>query len=177
MKKWVLCIVLSSFLPVLLWGEARALGVNVTPSPFDLAGAGSTMLIQVNVEDVSDLGGLEFKLSFDPSVLTIQNQSKVVEGAFLSGALVWRKDIGTPGLLKYGATVDPGANGSGTLVQITFTVLDHEACAQLSLQDVVLVDTSIPPNKLTLDSVRNAIAEGCGLAKTIMTIVLNVLLK
>jgi len=173
MKKRILGIVLSLFLPLFLWGEAGALAVKVAPSPFDLAGAGSTILIQVNVEDVSDLGGLEFKLSFNSSVLEIRNQSDVVEGSFLSGALVWRKDISTPGLLKYGATVDPGASGSGTLVEIAFTVLDPDACAHLSLQDVVLVDSSNPPDRLNLDSVQNAIAQGCGIAKMILTIVLN----
>jgi len=172
MKKWVLGVALFLLLPPMWLGESQALSVKIAPSLFDLAGAGSTVVIQVNIEDVSDLGGLEFKLAFNPSVLDILSASDVVEGAFLSEALVWRKDISTPGLLKYGATMDSAANGSGTLVEITFAVLNHDACTRLQLQEVVLVDTSIPPNKLEIDSIGNGLSEKC---KSIVTIFTNIL--
>jgi hypothetical protein len=156
-----------------LWGRAEALTVKVSPSLFDLANAGSTILIRVNVENVTDLGGLEFKVSFDSSVLVIPTTSQVVEGTFLSGALVWRKDISTPGQLKYGATLDSGVSGSGTLIEITFTVLDPNACERISLYDVKLVDSSIPPNELDVDSVKSGIARKCGAAVTVITSMLN----
>ena len=171
MKKRFYYAVLALFLLPCLLGRAEALNVKVNPPLLDLAAAGSTLLIQVNIEDVSDLGGLEFKLSFNPSVLGIGNQSQVVEGAFLSGAQVWRKDISTPGIFKYGATITPGAGGSGTLVEISFDVLDTLGCTRVGLYDLVLSDTSF--NRLDVDSVQNATAQRCGGILTV--IILNVL--
>jgi hypothetical protein len=83
--------------------------------------------ITVVVEDVVNLGAFEFKLAFDPAVLSFAD---VVEGPFLSssGRLVECLDpsIEPASVLFRCVTLGPeppGADGSGTLAIVTFELV------------------------------------------------------
>ena len=105
------------------------------------AGVGDTFLIDINVENVSDLYGFEFKLSYDTGVLDALN---ITEGPFLkSGGPTFKAKMEineTTGTIYVAITlyeVEQGVNGSGTLVTIKFKAASSGK-SLLHLYDTIL---------------------------------------
>jgi len=112
------------------------------------AGVGDTFLIDINVENVSDLYGFEFKLSYDTGVLDALN---ITEGPFLkSGGPTFKAKMEineTTGTIYVVITLYEtkiGITGSGTLVTITFNATSLGE-SRLNLYDTILGNSKGEP--------------------------------
>jgi len=133
--------------------------VYVSPKEQVIDSLNESFIVNVNICNVLDLYGYEFKLFYNSSVL---NGSQVIEGPFLNSTgkdtffwvvafndhynsthgIVWVDSCLTGDVL--------GVNGNGTLITIKFKSLAIGS-SQLSLNDVKLVDSrknSIPCQSL-----------------------------
>jgi hypothetical protein len=116
----------------------------VNPSTIT-ATAGETFIINVNISEVIDLYGWEFKLKWNSSVLDALN---VTEGEFLnsSGDTYFQSIINnTLGCILVDCTLIgaiPGVNGSGRLASVEFRVEEAEESI-LDLNDTKLVNSSV----------------------------------
>jgi len=104
---------------------AAVLSVSASPNP---AIVGSTVDLSVLIDDVSDLYGYQFSLSFDPTVL---RATAVTEGDFLATGGATSAGVGgidnATGAVSYvyNLLLGPGAgvSGGGTLAHIRFDVI------------------------------------------------------
>ena len=126
---------------------AEALTLKISPSQKTLPDVGSTFDVNVEIEDVSDLGGFEFDLVYPPSIVTIEDGADVSLGDFLESTGRTASELGpeidnTAGTLTFGAFSygDAGASGTGVLATITFTVQSRQD-GTLDLQDATVSDT------------------------------------
>ncbi len=86
---------------------------------------GSTVTVQVMVNNVTNLGAYEFELSFDPAIISYVS---VGNGDFLSSTgrtVSCPSPILTAGSVRFGCVSQgsspPAPNGSGVLATLTFT--------------------------------------------------------
>lgn len=130
--------------------------LGLYPSAFAGIGyiPGTTFVVNVNVTDVNDLFGYEFKLAYDTSLLTATSSTP---GAFFptpnsnpndGNAWLLKNEINDGlGYVWYAVTLDAGTpsgnSGNGILATISFTV-DPNALGGtiLDLFDTVLADSS-----------------------------------
>ena len=101
--------------------------IRLSPSSSTVA-PGATFVVNVVVDNVVDLGGLDFALTFNPAVVHVQS---VALGSFLASTgrsviAVGPAIDNTAGIVEFGAgSYDPtgtaisGPNGTGTLAQVT----------------------------------------------------------
>jgi hypothetical protein len=110
--------------------------------------AGSVFNIDVNISNVTNLYGLQFDLTFNPSLLSAVSSS---EGAFLttgghSTFFVPGTNDNVNGIIATTAdtllSAGPGVSGSGELAAFTFDALKLGTSA-LGISNVLLVDTNI----------------------------------
>jgi Cohesin domain len=123
--------------------------VCVQPPDFTVP-PGTDFSIDVVVDEVSDLGGYEFTLVFDPDIIALM---EISNGSFLgsTGRTVSCLDptlgVGSVRLVCTTLGAAPGGpNGSGVLATVRFLAL-AEGSSPLHPQDVILADilgTSIP---------------------------------
>ncbi len=122
---------------VLIGGRAAAAPQTaiVRCDPATVAGpVGSTVNIDIYVENVVELYGADVRLGFDPAALQVVDADPTVEGiqimpldTFLSPDFVVRKGLGyaeDPDVIWYAVTqVNPSeaVSGSGPLARVTFT--------------------------------------------------------
>ena len=128
--------------------------VRVTSRPMGLAvvfvnpqnssaAVGQDFAINVNVSNVADLYGWEFKLGWNSTILHLQN---VTEGSFLKnmGATFFTYNLNSTGphiVVDCTRLVDlPEASGSGILSTVTFHVQQLGSC-DLNLYDAVLLNS------------------------------------
>ncbi|MEF7615509.1 cohesin domain-containing protein, partial [Aquincola sp. MAHUQ-54] len=120
------------------WSQTT-LSTTVTPAP---AVVGSTVTVDVRIDNVLDLYGFQFTLGFDSSVL---RANTVGAGSFLStggstffGPGSIDNDAGSVAFI-FDTLLDdvPGVNGGGTLASISFDVLRAGSSA-LNFSDVML---------------------------------------
>jgi hypothetical protein len=132
--------------------STAAVNVKINPSSIQLPAVGSTFQISVTINGVIDLGGVEFDIDYNPSVITIANAGHVTLGSFpgstgrtvaILGPTI-NNDTGSfsAGVFSFGAQAGP--NGSGTLISVTFTV-QSSACSDIDLKNVMLADSSAVP--------------------------------
>ena len=138
-------------------------------SPGELGADGRELAVVVVVEDVSNLGGFEFTLGFNPDVLEYKS---VVGGDFLgsSGRQVQCLDPKVQEssvslvCVTLGPTPAEGANGTGQLARVSFSARGEGESA-LTLTDVQLV---VPPGdpiaSSTQDGSVQVLAGGGGIA-------------
>jgi len=111
-------------LPALAQGTTT---VKVTPATLTLPVGGVVELL-INVENVSNLYGIELSISFDPNVLEVIDANPNTAGVQISAGDMLSPDYEpvnqvANGFIDYALTqIKPTApaNGSGTLVRITF---------------------------------------------------------
>jgi len=149
-QRWTWSIVLLPLLAMVAIQTAQAQGATVRieiPSERPKVG-GEPFSVNVVVDDVTNLGAFEFQLTYDPSVVGLQDFK---EGPFL-GSSGRRVECLPPrtaeGSLHFtcvtlGATPD-GPTGSGVLATLTFQPVGAGTSA-LHLEQVVLADPPANP--------------------------------
>ncbi len=162
-QPWVvrgLCLLM-----LLLWmgaGSVCALTVRLEPASVILPAAQSSFDVDVVIEGVTDLGGFEFRIDYDPGVVSVTGEDQVTLGPFLGSTgkstlpfPVVEDDEGYVLFSAVGYPKDPaGPNGSGTLATVSFTVISQEG-GLLDLNDVqVLVSKGTP---LVVDTIGDAL--------------------
>jgi len=105
---------------------------------------GETFSININITNVIDLTGYEFKLGYNTTIL---NATKITIGTFFSQYKVWtNKTYEDEGYVHLAVSLPlkipplPGVSGNGTLAKITFTV-DGYGESVLDLYETGLVNS------------------------------------
>ncbi len=118
--------------------------VRISPESQVINGAvGQEFTVVLSVDDVTDLGGFEATLSYDPSVVHVLgvNRSEFPEVTGRT-AYSFANDIDNDlGTVRFGACsvgLDGGAAGTGDLVEIRFEIQDCEVTTDLVIEDVLL---------------------------------------
>jgi hypothetical protein len=124
--------------------SATELTVNATPSPVPV---GSPVSVQVLINDIADLFGFQFSLSYNPAVL---QATGVTEGPFLDagGSTVF----GIGGIDNTLGKVDlvfntltgpvPGVSGNGLLATVSFNAVAI-GVSPLTFSDVVFLNSNL----------------------------------
>lgn len=110
----------------------------------------SNFTINVTIAEATDVYSFEFKLGFDPNVLTAASAEA---GNFLPGATPTIEINNALGYVYFKVALSPptpAQSGNGTLGKITFHVEDLGAC-NLDLYDTKLVDESGNPLSHTVE--------------------------
>lgn len=123
--------------------------VRIVPETIPITSAGVTFDIEVRIENITDLGHFLFHISYDPAVVSINDENHVTLGNFLEHTGRTPVRIGpvidnTSGELTFGAASygnTPGSDKNSTLAKITFTVL-QKTDSVLDLNNVELEDTT-----------------------------------
>jgi len=111
--------------------------------------AGSTFKLEVWVRNVANLAGVEFKLSYNTTILdaTLIEYGGIFGGTYFE----WIKTINdAEGWLHYSISEyfgEPPFTGDGRVANITFTV-DSYGSSVLDLYETALGDEIIPPNPI-----------------------------
>jgi hypothetical protein len=107
---------------------------------------GQNFIININILNVTDLYGWQFKLKWDSTVLDVVNAT---EGNFLKqgggSTGFWPIINNTAGYISVYCTLTgniPGVNGSGALATIQFHAKESGNC-DLSLYDTMLINSSV----------------------------------
>lgn len=128
--------------------SAFAPGVRVRLEPADVAVAlHETFALQVMIEEASDLGAFEFDLTYDPSILRVE---EATVGEFVGSTGRSAVPVGpevdnaggrvTLGAISYGS--GSGPSGAGVLATVTFVALGEGSTA-LELSKVQVLDTAV----------------------------------
>jgi hypothetical protein len=126
--------------------------VSIQP-PAQTINVGDTTTVDVQIDNVPDLFGVDLRLSFDPSIVKVVDSNPLVPGdqiepgPFLDisggkGFIVENSADNAAGTIIYAATLlspAPAVNGSGVLIRITFEGL-AEGTSQIKLDSVLLSD-------------------------------------
>ena len=128
--------------------------LSIAPSS-STVGAGSNVVLDVNIANVTDLFAFQFDLSFAPGTVSA---ASIVEGAFLAGGGTTAFIPGTIDNVggTIAATADtligpgPGVNGSGTLAVLTLTGLAPGTSIDFS--SVFLLDSNLTGINSSLQS-------------------------
>ncbi len=137
--------------------EAAALAsplIRFNPSSTTVA-PGATFVLDVLVDNATDLGAFEFTLSFNPAVVSLQSATL---GSLLSST--GRTAVALPlvqhapgpyefGGYTYAATRILGPNGTGTAARLTFQAL-AAGSSNLTFTAVQLTGTEWEPDPLTV---------------------------
>lgn len=114
-----------------------------------------TLVLDVVAENVNELYGAEFKLKFDPAVLSVQDVDpnrdgvQIEAGSFLpanQGFIVVNQADDAEGSVTYALTLlnpAPPVSGTGPLARVTFNVLQPEADSTIEVEDAKLVSFSL----------------------------------
>lgn len=123
--------------------------LSVSPALCKAETTGVTFQINVTIQDVTDLAGIEFKLSYNTTVLT----ATLIEygGIFGPDYFPLMNMINdTRGFLRYALMEnwgEPTFNGSGIIAKITFEATTFGS-SLLELSDTKLGDSKVPPNPI-----------------------------
>ncbi|HEV2987280.1 MAG TPA: cohesin domain-containing protein [Candidatus Angelobacter sp.] len=151
-------IVAGLFLASVLSLPSFADGVpilSIAPSSSNV-GAGSNVVLDVNIANVTDLFAFQFDLSFAPGTVSA---ASIGEGAFLAGGGTTAFIPGTIDNVggTIAATADtligpgPGVNGSGTLAILTLTGMTA-GTSSIDFSNVFLLDSNLNPIIASLQS-------------------------
>ena len=141
----VVVTVLNAVFAPLVVAAPPKVAVSVEPARLE-ARSGETFTVRVMVEGAQDLSGFQFKLTYDPSVVE-------VEDAEVAGFLSSTGRVPIPlgpkvdndggaiviGAATFGESSGPG--GSGVLATVTFTARE-EGSSALALEDVQVLDSA-----------------------------------
>ena len=132
---------------------------------------GETFAIEVTIEGAEDLGAFQFELTYDPSIVRVQETAL---GDFLesTGHSVVPlgpevdEETGTVifGAISFGG--GPGPDGRGTLAVVTL-IARGEGGTVLDLRDVQVLDTGGSPQPVTAQGARVTVRGGAAPARTL----------
>ena len=126
---------------------AGAPAISVVPSAVvdETLGPGESFSVDIVISDVTNLGGYEFQLSFDSSLLHVTDVTVVTD--WFAPVKIWKK-IFNSGLVWPVVTLPEGTvvgvDGTGTVATIDFTVDDYGTTV-LDLHDTLLGDPFADP--------------------------------
>ncbi len=124
--------------------------VNIVPAKNQITFPSTvTVNINVNIENVTDLGAFEFKLSYNSDVVRVLQVDDVQLGDFIKNTDRTVAKVGpniddNGGILSFGGYTfgdKPGPNGDGVLAAITFTA-QNVGVSDLDLTDIQVTDTN-----------------------------------
>jgi general secretion pathway protein D len=129
--------------------------LSISPAS-STVGAGSNVVLDVNIANVTDLFAFQFDLSFAPGTVSA---ASIGEGAFLAGGGTTAFIPGTIDNVggSIAATADtligpgPGVNGSGTLAVLTLTGL-APGTSSIDFSSVFLLDSNFTGINSSLQS-------------------------
>ncbi len=156
-----------------LAAPAQDTTVKIEPASISVD-PGETFSVTVAIENVTDLGGFEFELTYNPARLAATD---VVTGPFLGSTGRAVIEVGPTygtGSLSYGAISLPppteGPNGDGGLAFVTFQATSV-GTSTLHLQNVKLRSTSVAP--ITTDTEDGEVTVGTPPAPQVTRVVPN----
>ncbi|QTA83472.1 Listeria-Bacteroides repeat domain-containing protein [Desulfonema limicola] len=158
MKKYLYLIILF----VICTSNSFALSIALSPQNTDLS-AGEKFQVDVIIENASDIGGFQFNILYDPGVVEIQAPEDILLGDFIKSTDGTFSTLGpvidnNSGKITFGAFtfgVKTGAEGSGTLASVKFTVKNIQN-SYLNLENVQLAAMT-DGSSLVPDSIENAV--------------------
>jgi len=128
---FLLLLIIILFTTMMQVTADPATTISVEPSSIidETKEPGSSFSVDIVITDVTDLGGYEFKLSYDTSVLSVIRVVVVNETDFFYESYVWTKrHKDAEGYIWLVVTLPlgtlQGVDGTGTVVTIDFTVDD-----------------------------------------------------
>jgi hypothetical protein len=140
---------------IVIWKHQAVQPCDIRMEPASkTVGQGSAFTFDVWIDNVDDLGGFQFDLDYDPSVVNVDVSSyggaepgpfpgSTGRSVFETGPTV----NNTTGDMTYGVYTTgaaSGASGSGTLATIYFTA-ENPGTSTLDLSNVQVTDTAGPP--------------------------------
>jgi hypothetical protein len=143
--------------------------LSISPSSSSISSIGGTRTVNVNVANAVKLGGFEFEVHYNPSIVKVNSTSNVTLGSFL-GSSGRSATFLTPvvdnvnGVVKVGAfsfgSVN-GPSGSGTLASITFTGAGN-GTSSLNIQNILLSSSDTTPVNQPTVTQNGSITVGSG---------------
>ena len=133
----------------LTWAQE---GARVFARPVDAPD--DTLVVDVMAENVTDLYGAEFRLTYDPAVLSVQDSKPEQEGIQVEAGTLLPANKGfvvanqvneTEGTVTFAMTLlnpAPPATGSGPLARITFNIL-QDAPSSINVEHAKLVSVDL----------------------------------
>lgn len=133
-------------------------GTRVSLQPIEESN--ETLVVDVFVENVTDLYGAEFRLSYDPAVLAVQDMKPEQDGVQIEARSLLPQDKGfivaneadeAAGTVTFAMTLlnpAPAVSGSGALARVTFNILQNFASAiEVEHAKLVAVDLQTIPSE------------------------------
>ncbi len=154
-------LVLASLVALFPVAAVAAGTIVLVDPPSQSVDVGQTVSVNVKVDSVTNLYGVDVRLSFDKAKLEVQDANgsmagiQVEPGSFLNPALGFMAENSadnTAGEVRYVFTLTapaPAASGSGVLARITFKA-KASGTAAITLSEVILLDDQVQPIAATL---------------------------
>jgi general secretion pathway protein D len=123
--------------------------VTLNPS-YKVYGTGAQFTVSVAINGASNVGSVPFHLVFDPSFVEFvgaPNASPFLSqdgtAVFVLTTLTAQKREVIVGLSRQGSR--PGANGQGTLIEMTFRTLAKTGTTRIDFSDISVLDPQAQP--------------------------------
>ena len=94
--------------------------------------------VAVNLQNASNVGSLQIGISYDASVLQVMQ----VEAEELGENALIESNTDNPGVIVIGIVDSSGINGSGSVVSISFTVLEKDGSSYLTIENATAHDVN-----------------------------------
>jgi len=94
--------------------------------------------VPINLENASNVGSLQIEISYDASVL----QATQVEAEELGKNAMIESNLDNPGIVIIGIVDSSGINGSGSVVSISFDVLEKDASSSVTIKNAAAHDVN-----------------------------------
>jgi len=136
---------------------AETVIVKISPSTQQIA-INTEATFYIEIEKVSNLGGVEFTIRYDPKVIEIKTDDVIVGDFLPKNRLLLLgpqfKEMNGFRELTYGLSLlgnEPGSSGHGILAQITVKSLSF-GITSLDLRDVNLLDASLQVKRIPVET-------------------------
>jgi len=94
--------------------------------------------VPINLENASNIGSLQIEVSYDASVL----KAIEVKAKDLGKDAMVEANLDTPGYIIIGIVDSSGINGSGSVVSISFNVLEKDASSSVTIKNAAAHDVN-----------------------------------
>ena len=94
--------------------------------------------VPIDVQNVSNVGSFQIEISYDANVL----QATDVKAEELGKNAMIESNLDNPGIIIVGIVDSPGINGSGSIVSISFDVLEKDSASSLTIKNATAHDVN-----------------------------------